>query len=320
MSEEQKTVGELLHDARVKNGLDVDTIAKDICVRSSYLSAIEAGQHDMLPDNTFAIGFVRAYAKALAMDADTLVQAFKDELGVKPLPAPAVHENRPSVQNVAPRRRLPAWLSPLGGIVGAALVWVAMGSSVAPFSMMADSEIVDPETDTAQLMAVQATLDASDATPAAASPATESPVEAETVSVDDILQKEKPAEAVMLRTSDAALPHSLFLPAANATAPASNGRTDIMLSAHEDAWVRLAKEDGTEVWSGVLREGQSYRPLLEGSVFLSTSNAGAVALVVGKRELGLLGDRGEVVQGVALDGEKLLSSRNSGQPGVTGSR
>jgi cytoskeletal protein RodZ len=316
MSEEQKTVGELLHDARVKNGLDVDTIAKDICVRSSYLSAIETGQHDMLPGNTFAIGFVRAYAKALAMDSDALVQAFKDELGVKPAVVSVVHETRPAVQNAAPRRRLPAWLSPLGGIVGAALVWVAMGSSVAPFSIVADNDIVDPETDTAQLMAVQATLDASDATPAAA----ESPVEETAVSVDDILQKEKPAEAAVLRSSDAKLPHSLFLPAANATAPASVGRTDIMLSAREDAWVRLAKEDGTEVWSGVLREGQSYRPLLEGSVFLSTSNAGAVALVVGKRELGLLGDRGEVVQGVALDGEKLLSSRNSGEQGVTGSR
>jgi cytoskeleton protein RodZ len=319
MSEEQKTVGELLHDARVKNGLDVDTIAKDICVRSSYLSAIETGQHDMLPGNTFAIGFVRAYAKALAMDADALVQAFKEELGVKPLPVPVVHESRPTVQNAAPRRRLPAWLSPLGGIVGAALVWVAMGSSVAPFSIVADNEIVDPETDTAQLMAVQATLDASSLTPAAAAVA-ESPVDETAVSVDHILQKEKPVEAAVLRSSEAILPHSLFLPAANAMAPASSGRTDIMLSAHEDAWVRLAKEDGTEVWSGVLREGQSYRPLLEGSVFLSTSNAGAVALVVGKRELGPLGDRGEVVQGVALDGEKLLSSRNSGQPGVTGSR
>lgn len=318
MSEEQKTVGELLHDARVKSGLDVDTIAKDICVRSSYLIAIETGKHDMLPGNTFAIGFVRAYAKALALDADTLAQAFKEELGVKPMPTAVVHENRPSAPVAAPRRRLPAWLSPLGGIVGAALVWVAMGSSVAPFSIVADSDIVDPATDTAQLMAVQATLDI---VPSQTQTA-DSPVEVASVSVDDILEKEQPLDAAVTRNNEAVLPHSLFLPAANATAPVSavGGRTNIMLSAKEDAWVRLAKADGTEIWSGVLREGQSYRPLLEGSVFLSTSNAGAVALSVGKRELGSLGDRGEVVRDVALDGEKLLTSRDSIRHGVTGSR
>lgn len=318
MSEEQKTVGELLHDARVKSGLDVDTIAKDICVRSSYLTAIETGKHDMLPGNTFAIGFVRAYAKALALDADTLAQAFKEELGVKPMPTAVVHENRPSAPVAAPRRRLPAWLSPLGGIVGAALVWVAMGSSVAPFSIVADSDIVDPATDTAQLMAVQATLDI---VPTQTQTA-DSPVEVASVSVDDILEKEQPLDAAVTRNNEAVLPHSLFLPAANATAPVSavGGRTNIMLSAKEDAWVRLAKADGTEIWSGVLREGQSYRPLLEGSVFLSTSNAGAVALSVGKRELGSLGDRGEVVRDVALDGEKLLTSRDSIRHGVTGSR
>lgn len=318
MSEEQKTVGELLRDARVKSGLDVDTIAKDICVRSSYLTAIETGKHDMLPGNTFAIGFVRAYAKALALDADTLAQAFKEELGVKPMPTAVVHENRPSAPVAAPRRRLPAWLSPLGGIVGAALVWVAMGSSVAPFSIVADSDIVDPATDTAQLMAVQATLDI---VPSQTQTA-DSPVEVASVSVDDILEKEQPLDAAVTRNSEAVLPHSLFLPAANATAPVSavGGRTNIMLSAKEDAWVRLAKADGTEIWSGVLREGQSYRPLLEGSVFLSTSNAGAVALSVGKRELGSLGDRGEVVRDVALDGEKLLTSRDSSRHGVTGSR
>ena len=319
MSEERKTVGELLHDARVARGLDVDTIAKDICVRSSYLTAIETAQHEVLPGNTFAIGFVRAYAKALGLEADELAQAFKEELGVKSAPTMiVVQEKRPAVQQAAPRRRLPAWLSPLGGIVGAALVWAFMGSSVAPFTIIADNEIVDPATDTAQLLAVQATIEQA---PAAVQESA-SAVEAATVSVDDILEKEQPAEAALLRTSEATLPHSLFLPAANATVPesATKGRTDIMLSAKEDAWVRISKEDGTEIWSGVLREGQSYRPLLDGQVFLSTSNAGAVALTVGQKEISALGSRGEVVNDLALDGKKLLSSNSMAAYRATGSR
>ncbi|WP_262693009.1 helix-turn-helix domain-containing protein [Kordiimonas aestuarii] len=317
MTNEKKTVGELLEEARIACGRDIDTIAKDICVRSGYLSAIEAGKHDALPGNTFAIGFVRAYAKALSLDAEAIAQAFKDELGVKTAPVMAEGQ-RPAIHKpIKTRRRLPAWLSPLGGIVGAALVWAFMGNTIAPFTLVADNEIVDPATDSAQLIAVQAKLEV-----AAADLAAHNDGSGVSVSVDDILSTDPAHDETVKATGVSPLPHSLFLPAANAMPTASDGegRSDILLSASEDAWVRLAKEDGTEIWSGVLREGQSYRPLLEGDVLLSTSNAAGVTLTVGNRQIKSLGERGEVVKGLSLDGEKLLSNAVQGSRTVTGSR
>ncbi|MBL4639782.1 MAG: DUF4115 domain-containing protein, partial [Kordiimonadaceae bacterium] len=75
---------------------------------------------------------------------------------------------------------------------------------------------------------------------------------------------------------------------------------DYTLEALEDSWVRLADGDGTEIWSGILREGQSYRPQTSGVLLLSTSNAGGLMLQIGASEAALLGTRGEIVSELKL--------------------
>ncbi|WP_417450460.1 helix-turn-helix domain-containing protein [Kordiimonas sp.] len=322
MTNEKKTVGELLKEARIVQKLDMDTVAKDICVRASYLNAIETGCHEALPGNTFTIGFVRSYAKALSLDAENIVRAFKDELGIKSVPLMVGVQSVAAKRSAKPARRLPGWLSPLGGVAGAALVWAFMGNAAAPFTFFTDSELVDPATDTAQLMAVQALLEEGGMDTAHVLPEKVGDVQVTRLSDDGILDADPAREEASRMASVPQLPHSLFLPAANAmaTTDEGEGRTDILLSAEEDAWIRLAKKDGTEVWSGILREGQSYRPLLEGAVLLSTSNAGGVKLTVGKRQISSLGERGQVIEGLSLDGEKLLSDVSQTSRSVTGSR
>ncbi len=46
---------------------------------SRHLTAIEAGQIDQLPSRPFTIGYVRAYAKALGLDADAIAARFRTE-------------------------------------------------------------------------------------------------------------------------------------------------------------------------------------------------------------------------------------------------
>ncbi|WP_417462139.1 helix-turn-helix domain-containing protein [Kordiimonas sp.] len=319
MTDQTETVGELLKAARLSRNISIEAVAKDICIRTSYLTAIETGAFDELPGKTFAVGFVRAYAAHLSLDSDSIAQAFKKELGI---PEPQKAMQNPIHKPAAPvrARRLPAWLSPLGGIVGVALCWAFLGSSIAPFSLVSDNTLVDAATDTAQLMAVQATLE-TDKTPSSEVVQTA----AAKAGLQDVVPQPKTDDT---RTNpkneraDQAAPQSLFLPAANAmpSAPQGEAHSDIVLSANEDAWVRLSKQDGTEIWSGVLREGQSYRPLLEGSVLLSTSNAGGVALSVGGKTLSALGERGEVVSEMALDRESLRSNIAAHAAFVTGSR
>lgn len=306
MSNDVKTVGELLKAARDAQGLSIESIAKDICVRSSYLTAIESDNYNELPEKTFAVGFVRAYAMALKADAKAIVEQFKNEFPAAEAPATI----SPEIVAPAPRRGMPAWLSPVAGVLGVSLCWALFGGSIVPFST-ADNQIIDRNTDVAQLQAVQASL----------------PVAAEAVEPDTMVSATQQdlgikASAPELQRGRAMFTDtaSLFTPAAIAGQAVEAGSSDFRLTATEDSWVRLAKTDGTEVWSGVLREGQSYRPHLDGATLLSTSNAGGVSLSFGQQELAALGQRGEVIQDVRLDGERLFSHAPTSNGSATGSR
>lgn len=72
-------VGYRLAQARESAGYSLDDVAGYLRVRRNYLEAIEAERYDALPGRTYAIGFVRAYAELLGLDAPRLVNEFKAE-------------------------------------------------------------------------------------------------------------------------------------------------------------------------------------------------------------------------------------------------
>jgi len=72
-----RALGEILRSTRLASGYDLDQVADITRVRRSYLEAIEHGQYERLPSRSFAIGYVRAYARALRLDEETLAEIFK---------------------------------------------------------------------------------------------------------------------------------------------------------------------------------------------------------------------------------------------------
>lgn len=80
----QKLQGESVSDtlirARQQVGQDLRSIAEVLCIRYSYLDAIERGQYENLPGATYAVGFVRTYAEYLGLDGEQVVERFKSEV------------------------------------------------------------------------------------------------------------------------------------------------------------------------------------------------------------------------------------------------
>jgi len=72
-------IGAALRQARESLGLGLDDIAETTKVRARHLAAIEAAALDQLPSRPFTIGYVRAYAKALGLDADATAARFRTE-------------------------------------------------------------------------------------------------------------------------------------------------------------------------------------------------------------------------------------------------
>ena len=102
-------LGPALRAARESLDLAIEDIAQATRIRSGYIASLEAFDIDALPARPFAIGYLRAYARALGVEPDAVVTRFLAE-------APVVDETlrAPAGLRKAPRR--------LGVVSGAALL------------------------------------------------------------------------------------------------------------------------------------------------------------------------------------------------------
>lgn len=278
-----QSVSDYLKQQRKNQKLTITSVSKDICVRSCFIEALEDGRFEDLPELTFALGFVKAYAKLLKLDERQVAEQFKAEYlstrdgEHKTVSAPSVTEpsskhaalDRSYKFSVKPRRRWPAWASPVIGLAGAGLSWMWLGASSVAVTTTAS---IDPATEARVLAAL----------------------------AEPTVEVEAPANAQEAEVQPST--GSYFIPAANASSPDPVGPTKdtIVIEASEDSWLQLSYSDGTELWSGVLRAGQTYQPQLIGDVFLTTSNAGGIMLKQENHSRGPLGQRGEVLDSLDL--------------------
>lgn len=76
-------VGEKLRDARVAEGLELADVAARTRVPLRHLAAIEASDYSGLPSPTYAIGFVKAYARAVGADEVALARELREETSAR---------------------------------------------------------------------------------------------------------------------------------------------------------------------------------------------------------------------------------------------
>lgn len=98
-----KTVGSMLHEARIAKRLTTAHIEQATKIREKYILAIEANDFGLLPSPSYAKGFVRNYAEYLGLPVDSIMAFFRRQMtesvrtsilpkGVSdPLNAPLIH-------------------------------------------------------------------------------------------------------------------------------------------------------------------------------------------------------------------------------------
>jgi len=96
------SIGSLLRETRQRKGQSLSDYEEITKIRTLYLKALEDEDFDQLPGHTYAIGFIRSYAKALGLDAQALVDSYKatlvpQEETIKPIEPvdPALLSRRP---------------------------------------------------------------------------------------------------------------------------------------------------------------------------------------------------------------------------------
>jgi len=112
-------LAEILKSAREKADLSLDEVSEITRVRRNYLEALEQAAYDVLPPRAFTIGYVKAYARALGLDEETLADMYRRDAGATPakLHAPS----GASLEDVKPNYRL--YVTAALCLVAAVVVW-----------------------------------------------------------------------------------------------------------------------------------------------------------------------------------------------------
>lgn len=76
-----ESIGEFFRQVRETKGLTVDEVASKTRIRTDFVKALEEGNFARLPDQVFAKGFVRSYARSLGLDEEDAIHRFIQSAG-----------------------------------------------------------------------------------------------------------------------------------------------------------------------------------------------------------------------------------------------
>jgi cytoskeleton protein RodZ len=76
-----ESIGEFFKQVRETKGLTIDEVAAKTRIRTDFVKALEDGNFAKLPDQVFARGFVRSYARSLGLDEEDAIHRFVQSAG-----------------------------------------------------------------------------------------------------------------------------------------------------------------------------------------------------------------------------------------------
>ena len=75
-----REVGAQLRQARIARGETVEQVAENLRIRPSYLHGLEQGDLSIMPGRTYALGFLRSYARYLGFDGEDLTAQIRSSV------------------------------------------------------------------------------------------------------------------------------------------------------------------------------------------------------------------------------------------------
>jgi cytoskeleton protein RodZ len=306
----QSSVGELLRAARVDRGENAATVAALLKMRREQLEAIETGDLEKLPGRTYAVGFVRAYARHLGLDAEALVQQFKDEMSGQDAAKP--------VDLVFPVAQ-EEFRGPRGSIVALAMAvaMVIYGISYVTMPSRKSVATAAPADEVAAVVVETAKPAEPAPTQAAAADPKQAPVEVAVsfVAGGQTLPEQKLPPAPALEPAPALTIAQASGPSTPVETAKSNAR--IVLKAIEPTYVQVRDVQQPRARSilvaKVFNVGESYDVPNRTGLVMQTGNAGGLQVEVDGRSLGVFGKSGEVITRIPLDPSYFLERMAASQ-------
>jgi len=278
-----RPIGDILRERREELALDLDRVGEILRIKPAYLAALEQGRPQDLPGPTYVIGFVRAYAHHLGLDAERVLERYKAE-------STDVH-TRPDLS-------FPVSLGersvPGGPVLLVALIlaicgyggwfYVSTGEgprrervAEVPLELLPSREPFRTPPAIPRLVEAQG-------------PGHSSATEAGSGSGG------RPAAAGSAMAA---------VPAATDPAPSPPG--EVVIRATADSWIQIRDARQSVVLTRVLKAGESCRAPARPGLSMRTGNAGGLEITVDGVPAPPIGRKGMVRRNVTLDGHALLA-------------
>lgn len=116
-SEQLTAFGRWLVRERELRGLGRDEVMRATKLAPGVVEALESGEEGRIPPRAYVVGYLRAYAAAVGLDADEVVLRFQEAAG----PALARRSPRPTGPSF---RTVALWV--LAAVAAAALLWALL--------------------------------------------------------------------------------------------------------------------------------------------------------------------------------------------------
>lgn len=78
-----QALGDKLEEARKDKSLSLSEVAEKINIQKQYLEYLEKGKYSKLPASVYTLGYLRSYAKFLDLDIDKIIKIYKREQGLE---------------------------------------------------------------------------------------------------------------------------------------------------------------------------------------------------------------------------------------------
>lgn len=341
---EEETMEELgawLRETREAQGLSLEEVEAHTRIRRSFLQALEEGNYDALPDEVCVRGFLRNYALFLGLDPEEVRRRYSQELpqrtreggSFRPIDAALEPPARPRsvlVMRIVlisfllagataaglwywygwPLPQLPAWWPP------------QLGAILAPATLVHSSPTSTSPAPTRMLPAPTATMAPTSPPPTSTHTPlpptmTSTPLSPTNTSTPSPVPM-TPTPMAIATSAVLPLPTPTSVPTATPTPtpsplPSPSEGIELKAKAIERAWL-MVTVDGEVEFQGLLEAGEERTWHAERSIEFRCGNAGGVLVTVNGEELGVLGERGQVVDQTWVVQEEQVTTATPSSP------
>ncbi len=298
-----ETVGHDLRAARLRRGDEIAQVSRALKIRKDHLEALEGDRVEDLPGKTYAIGFIRSYARHLGLDAEQFVERFKRDISGR-----ADEQSREPAPIHSDDRRLPWGWRIVAGAVAILLIaggWHLLSSNSGSNQPVPPAPVLNPPKPAivAARPMPQAPATVAPATPPASPSVINGAASEPAKTAAQPAASTKPVQAAALPAVPGASAGQVY--------GAKNRDPRVILRLRADSRLTVRDSSGQILLNRDLKTGDSYQvPNLPG-VTMATDDGSAVEVDVDGVAMGRAGKPQEVLGRVSLEPQSLSDRFNN---------